>query len=132
LKVPWTPFNLGVFLVIFGGLLFASLAGISHYDAGTSFTLTIMIFGVWLALAAFILTPPDKYAPHRMLVFGWGALLAALGVVLFVAVTQGPALPIVFSILIIIAGIGALGYSLVRAGDNDRTPKPPPTGTSNL
>jgi len=87
LKVPWTPFNLGVFLVVFGGLMFASLARISNYDPIQSFTLTIMIFGVWLALAAFILTPPDKYAPHRTLVFGWGAMLAALGVLLFVGVT---------------------------------------------
>ena len=62
MKVPWTPFNLGVFLIVFGGLMFASLARISNYDPIQSFTLTIMIFGVWLALAAFILTPPVKYA----------------------------------------------------------------------
>src|SRR2546430_15095615 len=116
MKVPWTPFNLGVFLVVFGGLMFASLAGISSYNPIESFTLTIMIFGVWLALAAFILTSHDQYAPHRTLVFGWGAMLATLDVILFVGVTQGPALPIVFTILIIIAGIGALGYSLIRAG----------------
>jgi hypothetical protein len=132
LKVPWTPFNLGVFLVVFGGLMFASLAGISAYNAVQSFTLTIMIFGVWLALAAFILTPPDKYAPHRTLVFGWGALLAAVGVLLFVGVTSSPALLIVFTILIIVAGIGALGYSILQAGEKDRRAKPSPTGTSNL
>src|SRR6267143_240107 len=112
--------------------MFGALARVWKYGPIESLTRTIMIVGVCLALAAFILPPPDKYAPHSTLVFAWGAMLAALGVLLFVGVTQGPALPIVFTILIIIAGIGALGYSLIRAGENDRRPKPPSTGTSNL
>src|SRR5438309_10032108 len=98
MKVPWTPFNLGVFLVVFGGLMFASLAGISSYNPIQSFTLTIMIFGVWLALAAFILTPPDKSGPHLTLVFAGGAMLAAVGVRLFVGLTQSRRLRIVFTI----------------------------------
>ena len=131
-RVPWAPFNLGAFLVIYGILLFASLAGISSYNAIQSFALTIMVFGVWLALAAFIVTPVDKYAANKLLVFSWGAILAALGSLFFVGVTSLPALPIVFSMLIILAGIGALGYSLVRAAEHEARAKRPTTGTSNL
>ncbi len=128
MRVPWAPFNFGAFLIIFGGLLFSSLAGISPYNPIQSFTLAIMIFGIWLALAAFIISPPSKYAAPRSLVFAWGAVIASLGLLFFIGVTSGPALPIVFSILIIIAGIGALGYSLMRAEVRSK----PPTGTSSL
>src|SRR5215510_14326749 len=118
MRIPWTPLNLGVFLIIFGAFLMLSfLPGGIPLAAG--FPLTFTVFGAWLALLAIIIPPGNNpYGAPRSMVLGWGALLAGLGVLWFVGFNAGPFLPVTFAVLIIITGIAAVGYSLMRAQSN--------------
>ena len=49
------------------------------------------------------------------MVLGWGALLAGLGVLWFVSFNAGELLPVTFAILVVLTGIAAVGYSLMRS-----------------
>jgi len=114
MRIPWTPLNLGVFLIIFGAFLMLSFIGVISLAAG--FPLTFAIFGAWLALLAIIIPPgSNPYGAPRSMVLGWGALLAGLGTLWYVGFNAGEFLPVTFAVLIIITGIAAVGYSLMRA-----------------
>ena len=80
------------------------------------FPLAFAIFGAWLALLAIIIPPgSNPYGAPRSMVLGWGALLAGLGTLWYVGFNAGEFLPVTFAVLIIITGIAAVGYSLMRA-----------------
>ena len=114
MRIPWTPLNLGVFLIILGAFLMLSLMQVISLTAG--FPLTFAIFGAWLALLAIIIPPgSNPYGAPRSMVLGWGALLAGLGTLWYVGFNAGEFLPVTFAVLIIITGIAAVGYSLMRA-----------------
>ncbi len=49
------------------------------------------------------------------MVLGWGALLAGLGILWFIGFNAGELLPVSFAVLVILTGIAAVGYSLMRA-----------------
>jgi len=78
-----------------------------------------------LVIEAFVIPPANAYAPPRIMVVGWGALIGGLGVLWFVGATNAELLPIALALLVVIAGIGAVGYSFMRA-----TPSTPKTSTS--
>ncbi len=87
-----------------------------------AFPLVFTIFGAWLALLALVVpTSNNPYGAPRSMVLGWGALLAGLGILWFVGFNAGALLPLTLAVLVIITGIAAVGYSLMRA-----QPKKPP------
>src|SRR5213594_1830130 len=103
MRIPWTPLNLGVFLIIFGAFLMLSFLQVISLAAG--FPLTFAIFGAWLALLAIIIPPgSNPYGAPRSMVLGWGALLAGLGTLWYVWFTEADSPPVPFAVLIIFAG----------------------------
>jgi Na+/melibiose symporter-like transporter len=124
-RLPWAPLNAGVFLIIFGGVILLSFFNIGVLNLGTAFPLIFTFFGAWLVIEAFVIPPANAYAPPRTMVVGWGALIAGLGVLWFVGATNVELLPIALALIVIIAGVGAVGYSFMRA-----SPNPPKTSTS--
>ena len=124
-RLPWAPLNAGVFLIIFGGVILLSFFKIGVLNLGTAFPLIFTFFGAWLVIEAFAIPPANAYAPPRTMVVGWGALIAGLGVLWFVGATNVELLPIALALIVIIAGIGAVGYSFMRA-----SPSTPKTSTS--
>jgi len=115
-RPPWAPLNAGVFLIILGVVIL-----LSFFDIGgvinlfTAFPLIFTFFGAWLVVEAFVIPPANAYAPPRTMVVGWGALIAGLGVLWFVGATAVTLLPIAFAVILVVAGIGAVGYSFMRA-----------------
>ena len=124
-RLPWAPLNAGVFLIIFGGVILLSFFNLGILNLGTAFPLIFTFFGAWLVVEAFVIPPANAYAPPRTMVVGWGALIGGLGVLWFVGATNAELLPIALALLVVIAGIGAVGYSFMRA-----TPSTPKTSTS--
>jgi hypothetical protein len=114
MRIPWAPLNLGAFLIILGGFLLLSFIGVVTLSA--AFPLVFTIFGAWLALLAIVIPSGNNpYGAPRPMVLGWGALLAGLGILWYVGFNAGEFLPVTFAVLIIITGIAAVGYSLMRA-----------------
>ncbi len=124
-RLPWAPLNAGVFLIIFGGVILLSFFNIGVVNLGTAFPLIFTFFGAWLVIEAFVIPPANAYAPPRTMVIGWGALIGGLGVLWFVGATNVELLPIALALIVVIAGIGAVGYSFTRA-----SPSTPKTSTS--
>src|SRR5216684_4894438 len=122
-RLPWAPLNASAFLIILGGLILASLlSGLSIFAV---FPLLFTVFGAWMIVEAFVFPPANAYAPPRTMVVGWGALIGGLGVLWFVGATNVELLPIALALIVVIAGIGAVGYSFMRA-----SPSTPKTSTS--
>ncbi len=124
-RLPWVPLNLGVFLIVFGSLMLTSITGAIPLSPLAAFPLVFAIFGAWLALLA-VVTPPasNPYAAPRSMILGWGMLLTGLGVLWFVGFNLQPLLPVTFVVLVIVAGIGAVGYSFFRAQSKKAPPVP--------
>ena len=114
-RPPWAPLNAGVFLIILGGVILLSFFNVGVLNLGTAFPLILIFFGIWMVIEAFVIPPVDAYAPPRSMVLGWGALIAGLGVLSFVALTNAQLLPLALALIVVIAGIGAVAYSFMRA-----------------
>src|SRR3989442_12019051 len=123
-RVPWAPLNAGVFLIVFGGLILLSFFNIG-VNLFTVFPMIFTVFGIWLVIEAFVFPPANAYAPPRIMVVGWGALIAGLGLLWFVGATAAELLPVALALLLVIVGIGAVVYSFMNA-----TPKSATTSTS--
>lgn len=123
-RLPWAPLNAGVFLIIFGGLILLSFFNIG-VNLFTVFPLIFLVFGIWLVVEAFVFPPANAYAPPRTMVVGWGALIAGLGLLWFVGATAAELLPVALALLLVIVGIGAVGYSFMRASPKSQTPSKP-------
>src|SRR2546427_10024893 len=87
-RLPWAPLNAGVFLIIFGGVILVSFFNIGVLNLGTAFPLIFTFFGAWLVIEAFLIPPANAYAPPRIMVVGWGALIGGLGGFWFVGATN--------------------------------------------
>ncbi len=112
-RIASVSVNLGVFLIILGALILTSLVRVSPLTPLESLSLVIATFGIWLALVSVIMpTPSVSYAATRPMFLGWGGILTGLGLLWFAAIYGLVA--IAFAVLLIAAGIGALGYSLTR------------------
>jgi hypothetical protein len=122
-RLPWAPLNASAFLIILGGLILVSLlSGLSIFAV---FPLLFTVFGAWMIVEAFVFPPANAYAPPRTMVVGWGALIGGLGVLWLVLYAAAQLLPVVFAVILIIAGIAGIGYSFRRA-----SPSTPKTSTS--
>lgn len=116
LRVPWAPLNGGVFLIIFGILMLLSLVNAGGLTLSTGIPLIFLVFGAWLILAAFVVHgPDDRYAPPRSMILAWGGLVTFLGATWLVATFSLSLVPAVILVVIIVVGIGAVGYALTRA-----------------
>ncbi len=114
MRLPWMPLNLGAFLIILGGFLLVSFTGAISLVA--AFPLVFTIFGAWLAFLAVVMPPNNNpYGAPRSMVLGWGAVLTGLGILWFVGFNAGELLPLAFAVLVIVTGIAAVGYSIMRA-----------------
>ncbi len=120
-RLPWAPLNAGVFLIIFGSLILLSFfdIGVNLY---TVFPAIFTVFGIWLIFEAFVIPPANAYAPPRTMVIGWGALIAGLGLLWFVGAAAAELLPVALAVLLVVVGIGVVGYSFMRASPKSPTP----------
>jgi len=115
-RVPWAPLNGGAFLIIFGTVMLLSVVGVAGLNPFSGIPLVFLAFGVWLVIAAFTFTgPDDRYAPPRSMILAWGAFVTVLGAVWFVGTIALSLVPIVLFVVLVVAGIGAVGYALTRA-----------------
>ena len=115
-RVPWAPLNGGVFLIVFGTLMLLSLVGVGGLALSTGIPLIFLVFGAWLIIAAFAIPrPDDRYAPPRSMILAWGGLVAFLGAVWYVATVSLYLVPVVILVVLVVIGIGAVGYALTRA-----------------
>jgi hypothetical protein len=116
LRVPWAPLNGGVFLIIFGTLMLLSLVGVGGLNVYTGIPLIFLVFGAWLIAAAFVVhSPDDRYAPPRSMILAWGGMVAFLGAIWYVATLSPYLVPVVILVVLVVVGIGAVGYALTRA-----------------
>ena len=115
-RVPWAPLNAGVFLVVFAGIMLLSLIGVGGLNPFTGIPLVFLIFGAWLVAAAFLVHgPDDRYGPPRSMIITWGGIVAFIGAIWYVGTLSLSLVPIVFLVVLLVAGIGAVGYALTRA-----------------
>ncbi len=112
-RITSASVNLGVFLIILGTLTLTSLMGVT--DLIQSFSVVIALFGVWLAIVSAIMPAPNvSYAATRAMFLGWGGVITGVGVLWLAAYYSFQLVAVVFAAILIIAGVGALGYSLTR------------------
>ena len=123
-RLPWAPLNAGVFLIILGAALLFSFVGVLNF-LGEGLPLVFLVFGLWLIAAGLILPKSNVYGAPRTMVLGWGGLIAGLGGLWLAGATSGALLAVAFAVLIIVAGVGAVGYSLMKA--SPKTPSTPPS-----
>jgi len=122
-RLPWAPLNASVFLIILGGVILGVFfTGVNAFSA---LPLIFLFFGAWMIIEAFVFPPANAYAPPRTMVVAWGSLIGGLGVLWFVVAVAPLILPIVFALVLVIAGIGGVAYSFRRS-----TPATPKTSTS--
>jgi len=118
-RLPWAPLNASAFLIILGGLILASL--LTGFNIFAVFPLVFAFFGAWMIVEAFVFPPADAYSPPRAMVLGWGALIAGFGVLLLVLNIAPQLLPIMFAVILVVAGIAGVAYSFRRSSPS--TPK---------
>ena len=115
-RVPWAPLNAGIFLIVFGTIMLVSLVGVGNLNPFTGIPLVFLVFGIWLIIAALVLPgPDDRYAPPRSMILAWGAMVTVLGAAWFVGTIALSLVPVVLFVVLVVAGIGAVGYALTRA-----------------
>src|SRR5215471_17612029 len=122
-RLPWARLNASVFLIILGGGLIGDI--FTRFNAFSALPLIFLFFGAWMIIEAFVFPPANAYAPPRTMVVAWGSLIGGLGVLWFVVAVAPLILPIVFALVLVIAGIGGVAYSFRRS-----TPATPKTSTS--
>ena len=115
-RLPWAPLNGGIFLIIFGVVMLLSLVGAGGLTVFTGIPLIFLVFGVWLVIAAFAVhNPDDRYGPPRSMILAWGGMVAFLGAIWYVGTLALSLVPIVILLVLVVVGIGAVGYALTRA-----------------
>ena len=126
MRVPWAPLNAGVFLIVFGIIMLLSLVGIGGLNPFNGIPLVFLVFGVWLVVAALVMPgPDDRYAPPRSMILAWGGMVAFLGAVWLVGTIALTLVPIVLLLVLVVIGIGAVGYALTRAEAHKQHPAVP-------
>jgi hypothetical protein len=82
----------------------------------TGIPLVFLVFGLWLVIAALVLPgPDDRYAPPRSMILAWGGMIAFLGAIWLVGTIALTLVPVVLLVVLVVVGIGAVGYALTRA-----------------
>src|SRR2546422_11587018 len=112
-RLPWAPLNASVFLIILGGLILASL--LTGLNIFAVFPLIFTFFGAWMIVEAFVFPPGNTYAPPRIMVIGWGALIAGLGILSLGLCTAAHLLPIAFAVILILVGRAGVSYIFRRS-----------------
>jgi hypothetical protein len=124
-QVTSVTVNLGIFLIILGGLMLTSFTGVSPLDSIRSFSVVMIAFGIWLAVVSAVMpTPATSYAATRTMFLGWAGILTGIGSLWLSTYYPGLFL-VVLSVLLIVAGIGALGYAVMKG---QAKKAPPPVG----
>jgi hypothetical protein len=116
MRVPWAPLTGGIFLIIFGTIMLVSLVPGSPLSVFTGIPLIFVVFGIWLIIASFVVHgPDDRYAPPRSMVLAWGGLVTILGAAWLVGTYSAGLVIVVLLVVVIVAGIGSVGYALTRS-----------------
>ena len=93
-----------------------SLVGVGNLNPFTGIPLVFLVFGLWLVIAALVLPgPDDRYAPPRSMILAWGGMIAFLGAIWYVGTIALTLVPVVLLVVLVVVGIGAVGYALTRA-----------------
>jgi hypothetical protein len=112
-RLPWAPLNASVFLIILGGVILGVF--FTGANAFAAFPLIFLLFGAWMIIEAFVFPPANAYAPPRIMVVAWGSLIGGLGVLWLVVAVAPALLPIVFALVLVVAGIAGVAYSFRRS-----------------
>ena len=103
--------------------MLTSFTEISPLDSIRSFSVVIIVFGIWLAIVSAVMpTPATSYAATRSMFLGWAGILTGIGSLWLSTYYLGLFL-IVLAVLLIVAGIGAVGYALMK-GQAKKAPPP--------
>lgn len=117
---PWAPLNAGAFLIILGGVFLLSFfINNAVLNLWTAFPLIFTFFGIWMIVEAFVFPPANTYAPPKSMILVWGAIIGGLGLLWFVGAVSPGLLPLALVVIVIMAGIAAVGYSFMRAKPNN-------------
>lgn len=110
----WRTASVGIFLITLGIAYVATLPPIQIIQLGDILPSTILVFGVWLIIMALLKKSPSPYEYPPLTVAGWGIILIGGGA-LWLGASYAPGLnPYIFAGIIILVGIIALVYSLLR------------------
>lgn len=113
---PWAPLNAGAFLIILGGVFLLSFfINNAVLNLWTAFPLIFTFFGIWMIVEAFVFHPANAYAPPKSMILVWGAIIGGLGLLWFVGAAFPGLLALALVVIVIMAGIAAVGYSFMRA-----------------
>ena len=123
-RLPWAPLNAGVFLIIFGVAILLSFVGVLDFLT-RGLPVVFLVFGLWLIAAGLVLPRSNIYGAPRTMVLGWGGLIAVLGGLWLAGANSAASLGLAFVILLIVAGVGLVGYSVMKA--SPKTPSVPPS-----
>ena len=126
-RVPWAPLNAGVFLIVFGVIMLLSLIEVvPGLDVFRGIPLVFLVFGLWLVVAGLLLhDPDDRYGPPRSMILAWGGMVAFLGAVWLVGTIAWGLVPVVLLVVLVVVGIGAVGYALTRVEAHKQHPAVP-------
>ena len=103
-----------------------SLVGIGGLNPFTGIPLVFLVFGVWLVIAALVMPgPDDRYGPPRSMILVWGGIVAFFGAVWLVGTIALGLVPVVLLVVLVVVGIGAVGYALTRAEAHKSHPSVP-------
>src|SRR5712691_8212278 len=115
-RIPWAPLNGGIFLIVFGTIMLLSLVGVGNLNPFTGIPLIFLAFGIWLIVAALALPGPDVlYAPPWSLILAWVGMVTFLVAIWYVGTIVLTLIPVVLLVVLVVVGIGAVGYALTRA-----------------
>ncbi len=93
-----------------------SVVGVAGLNPFSGIPLVFLAFGIWLVIAAYTFSDAeDRYAPPRSMILAWGAMVTVLGAIWFVGTIAISLVPVVLFVVLVVAGIGAVGYALTRA-----------------
>lgn len=122
-RLPWAPLNASVFFIILGVVILAVyFTGLGIF---TGFPLIFTLFGAWMIVEGFVIPSASTYAPPRIWVASWGALIAGVGILWLVLYLVPVLLPIVFALALVLAGIIGVAYVFLHSKPNS-----PKTSTS--
>jgi hypothetical protein len=112
MKRLWNVLSAGIFLIALGILAIISIISPTLIPLAWVLPLTILIFGIWLMILAFIkkASKITAYETPPLMVGGWGIILTGIGMLLLYPSSW----ILIIAILVLVVGLIAIVYSLMK------------------
>ncbi|MEM2872873.1 MAG: hypothetical protein QXD82_01745 [Nitrososphaerales archaeon] len=112
MKRAWSVLSAGIFLIVLAILAIISVLSPTLIPLGWVLPLTIVIFGFWLIILAFMkkTLKTSTYETPPLMVGGWGIFLIGIGMLWL----YPSAWILILAILILIIGIIAILFSFMK------------------